>query len=199
MAVRNPGAIDGVGMVATPGRMALAPEFAAARMLPFVRRFVPGVETFTAMPFRLDWLGRLTAAAIRVTGDRAWPLGVQAWNPGSMEDDLLRERLEEGFDVTGWGVVSELANWANTGRLEVPGVSPDLVAELQQLNLPLLLVSSPADGIVTAGMAARRTAFPRARVHQYVVPDFGHCDIVLGRRAPEMVWRPMLDWLEALA
>lgn len=115
-----------------------------------------------------------------------------------MEPELTHERLTDGFDRTSLGVVAELADWTNTGRLAVPGITDDLVGDLRAVSGPVLLVSSDRDGIVPQWLALEPKHFPSACVEEHRVTGFGHCDIILGKEAPHAVWHRLLSWLDAL-
>jgi len=143
-------------------------------------------------------MGRAAALSVRMGAEPFMSRAPQAWEPGSMEPELVQERLIAGFDRTSMGVLAELADWTNTGSLSVPGVTPDLVTDLTKVNIPVLLISSDRDGIIPHWLGLGRQHFPAASVEELTVHGFGHCDIILGKDAPAMVWQPLMAWLVGL-
>lgn len=199
LGTRYADALTGIGLIASPGRVRLGRQFSLARLLPGARRRVPGFSVLAGLPFRLDWIGRATAFGVQYAGERAAHFPISPWAPKSMEKELLVARLAGGFDVTGLGVVAELAAWGESEEMAVPGTTPDLLADFKQLKCPVLLVNSDLDEIVPRSLAIQPAAFPNATVDCHQVAGFGHCDIVLGRRAPEQVWPHVTSWLTDLA
>jgi polyhydroxyalkanoate synthase subunit PhaC len=197
-AAQSPGAFDGLCAISTPGSMKFARLFHPVRHLPSVMRSLPGGSRLRSVPFCLDHLGRATALGVRLGVERFMPKSPRAWEPGSMEPELVRERLTAGFDRTSLGVVAELADWTNTGCLAVPGTTTNLVGDFSTLSCPALLVSSDRDGIVPQWLGLRPEHFPAARVEEHRVSGFGHCDIILGQEAPSAVWSRLLSWLDDL-
>ncbi len=191
--------LAGIGLISSPGRIRLGKQFALARMLPRMRRRVPGLRVADKVPFRLDWIGQATALAVRYAGEEAAHFPISPWAPGSMEKELLVDRLAHGFDVTGLGVVAELAEWSELEQMPVAGTTLDLLADFKQLRGPVLLLSSDGDEIVPGSLAIRSSAFPSAEVVRHQIDGFGHCDILLGVRAPREVWPHVTQWLSSLA
>jgi len=191
--------LAGIGLIASPGRIKLGRQFALAHLLPRARRLVPALRAVDGLPFRLDWIGQATALAVQYAGEQAAHFPISPWAPKSMEKELLVARLAGGFDVTGLGVVTELAAWARSKELPVNGTTADLLTDFKELSCPVLLMNSDSDEIVPGSLAIQPTAFPSARVVRHHVDGFGHCDIVLGVRAPQHVWPHVTEWLTGLA
>lgn len=199
LAARYGSTVAGVGLMASPGQVRLGRQFAMAHLLSGARRAMPLLRHVDGVPFRLDWIGRVTAMAVRFAGERAAHFPISPWAPGSMEKELLVDRLAGGFDVTGLGVVSELAQWGEGERMAVPGITEDLRDDFRALKCPVLLVHSDRDEIVPGRLAMMPAAFPLANVVSHQVHGFGHCDIVLGTRAPREVWPLVTSWLGQFA
>ncbi|MFQ5775929.1 MAG: alpha/beta fold hydrolase [Kiloniellaceae bacterium] len=84
-------------------------------------------------------------------------------------------------------------NTPATGRWRVAGRPVDPA----RLDLPCLSVIPAQDRIVPpASAAALAAAIPGA---QRMVPPMGHIGMVVGGRARQQVWRPLLAWLRARA
>jgi len=196
---RYPGLFPGTVAIASPGRMKFAPVLKMATLLPPVCRRVPLLLNVLAhIPFPLDRLGQFTALVVKMGGEPLMPDKPKPWMTGSMEEELIQDRVTRGFDRTSMAVIVELADWVNSGRLAVPGVTDDLVRDFAKVTEPVLLVSSPDDAVVPPGLALRARAFPNATVRTHAVEGFGHCDIILGKRAPARIWNPILEWLSGI-
>ena len=199
MAAWNPGVITGAAAVASPGRMKfprfldpLVAYLGVRESVPlpaFIRRRV------NRAPFLMDVGGQMTAALLLAGFERLIPHKLKPWRTGGMDDDALVERVTEGFDRIGLGVYLELGEWAATGQLRIPGATEDLIARFADLKEPVLLVSSPRDVLAPTKAALNEEMFPNAAVTPVVVPDMGHCDILVGPEAPKRVWPKIIEWL----
>ena len=116
-----------------------------------------------------------------------------------MNDAALVERVTDGFDRIGLGVYLELGEWAATGQLRIPGATEDLIARFADVEEPVLLVSSPRDVLAPTKASLNEEMFPGAAVTPVVVPDMGHCDILVGPEAPKRVWPEIVHWLDSLS
>jgi polyhydroxyalkanoate synthase len=91
-----------------------------------------------------------------------------------------------------------LGNWYgdNTpgrGTWQVAGE----VVRPQSFTAPSLVIVPQRDRIVPPASAlALAEQMPGARV---IAPPLGHIGMVVSRRAPELVWQPLLDWLREVA
>ncbi|MCA9567998.1 MAG: alpha/beta fold hydrolase [Myxococcales bacterium] len=141
------------------------------------------------------WAGELIARLYSVTDILGYGFPLAGWTPGSLERDLLEERLALGFDWTSVDVWLEMSAWANGAP--VPGM-----AAFGGVDTPLLVVAGDHDPLVhpddaracfEASGATDRTFVLFDRFHHDV--HWGHVDLLLGRHAPEHVWPVVLDWL----
>ncbi len=203
MAAWNPGLLTGVGAVASPGRMKF-PRFLDPLVAYLgIRESLPLPASFrrkvNRAPFAMDIGGRVTATLIRAGFERLIPLKLKPWRTGGMNDDALVERVTDGFDRIGLGVYLELGEWAATGQLRIPGATEDLIARFADVDGPVLLVSSPLDVLAPTKASLAAEMFPDAAVTPVVVPDMGHCDILVGPEAPSKAWPKIADWLNSLS
>ena len=131
---------------------------------------------------------------------------LQVWHPRSIEKDLLRERIREGFDRTSLNVLREMAIWAAEGRFtsEDRRVDPD--TRLARLQVPLLCLAGDRDSAVP--LASIEPGFRRAGSADKTLrtygrdtdgTHFGHCDLICGKTAPSIVWPEVAAWIEAHA
>lgn len=121
---------------------------------------------------------------------------IQGWGYRSFEKPMLRERLLEGFDVTGLAVLEDMSRWALGARID-----DGSFAALEEL--PLLVISGEADRLATIadGRACYEASRSRDRTHLIISEAnegyaAGHLDIVIGARAPDIVWPKLQRWLD---
>lgn len=122
---------------------------------------------------------------------------ISGWAPGSIEPDILAERLERGFDWTSLHVWMEMAQWGASGEFEY-----DLAWE--HTDVPLLVIAGDFDHLMLPSDA--RPAFDRSgsRDKTWTLLDdwqtghhWGHLDLILGKEAPKHVWSPVAEWMAA--
>jgi polyhydroxyalkanoate synthase len=141
------------------------------------------------------WLGRLYG----VTEIAGYAAPIAGWVPESIERPLLEERLEKGFDWTSVEVWLEMARWASG---EPFPYRPAFAAAQQ----PLLVLCGDHDPLVRerdsracfdeSGSVDKEFELFDAFHHQV---HWGHVDLILGRRAPEVVWTRIIAWLRSRA
>lgn len=175
--------------------------FAAAnRTLRGLARLTLGFEpALRAAPIRLHtgWSGQLVASLYSVTDILGYGAPIAGWVPGSMERDLLEERLVRGFDWTSVEVWLQMARWAD-------GEPFRWREAFRATDVPLLVIVGDADPLVTEADARACFEESGSTDKQYQLFDafehgvhWGHVDLILGRDAPRVVWPALLDWLRA--
>jgi pimeloyl-ACP methyl ester carboxylesterase len=120
---------------------------------------------------------------------------ISGWWPGSVEPELLAERLERGFDWTSVRVWQEMSRWAATGTF-------DYDEAWRQTDVPVLVCLGDRDHLMP--VRDGRVAYERsgsADRSLHVFDDYrhavhwGHLDLVLGKAAPDHVWPRVADWM----
>jgi len=131
---------------------------------------------------------------------------LQVWQPRSIEPELLRERIREGFDRTSLNVLREMAVWAAEGRFCSADGQLDPDARLAALRVPLLCIAGDKDSAVPLGSI--EPGFQRVGATDKTLrlygrdtdgTHFGHCDLICGKAAPSVVWPEVAAWIEAHA
>ena len=155
----------------------------------FVKGILGGINVRTHLAGRV--LGRLYALS-DVAG---YALPVSGWAPGSMEPELLAERLEKGFDWTSTAVWFEMARWGATARFAYEDA-------WAQSRTPLLVMAGDLDHLALpddARIAYDRTGATDRTFEVYDVlttgEHWGHLDLVLGRHAPDHTWPALRAWM----
>lgn len=151
------------------------------------------------LTFRTRAIGWLLARLYAVSDVAGYTFPISGWWPGSVEPDLLHERLIHGFDWTSARVWLEMGRWAATGTF-------DYDEAWAQTDVPLLVLAGDEDHLMPPEDA--RAAYDRsgsADKSLVVLNDYehevhwGHLDIVLGREAPRIVWPLVESWLRERA
>lgn len=196
VSVRATPHVDVAGLVHLAGIYTFATQNATLRTLARVTRRLGPV-----LPDHVHVDTRGVGVMIRRYGrafDRAQQVSpLAAWRTRAFERELASERVLDGFDRSALAIWKEMAGWALGDAVDVGGAFAELDRPLLVLTGEADNLAHPADGRAAYQASASRDRtyvnFTRA-VHGY---GPGHLDIVLGRRAPAVVWPVMLDWLEA--
>lgn len=172
---------------ANPMMNALVRATYASRELPLLGR----------LQLRTRAAGQLLARLYGLSDATGYAFPLSGWWPGSVEPELLQERLVHGFDWTSVTVWHEMSRWAVEGRF-------DFEEPWARTDVPLLVILGdkdhllpPADGRVAydrAGSTDRTLELFDDWTHEV---HWGHLDLILGRHAPRHVWPLLHDWMRA--
>lgn len=146
---------------------------------------------------RTQLIGRLLGRLYAVSDVAGYTFPVSGWWPGSVEPELLAERLDRGFDWTSMAMWKEMSRWSVDGLPPFDGAWADC-------KVPVLVALGDKDHLMppTDG----RTAFDRSGAPDRTLKVFddwndevhwGHLDLVLGRHASKHVWPYLADWMAA--
>jgi poly[(R)-3-hydroxyalkanoate] polymerase subunit PhaC len=135
------------------------------------------------------------------------PLGrlspLKIYVPGSIEAPILRRRLTAGFDRASFGVFNHMTRWGAQGLFDSFDGMRDYREEFSGYDGPLMVIAADHDDM--AGPENCYSAFEAACsddkcYHEYSRKkygiSFGHCDLILGRQAPKLVWPAIAKWME---
>ncbi|MBI1946652.1 MAG: alpha/beta fold hydrolase [Deltaproteobacteria bacterium] len=128
------------------------------------------------------------------------PAPIRLWAPGELDDEALAAMLRDSFAEDSWAVFADLLELIATDARRAGSIA---VAErLAALSTPLLVVAGGADHL--APPSGTRPLFERAGSrdkhylevsHRHTPASLGHIDLVVGDRAPALVWQPALAFL----
>ena len=186
-----PRGVVGIGALyqfgqANPVMGALARATHAMRDLPIMGRFQVRTQLAGQIISRLYGLSDVTGYAVPLSG----------WWPGSIEPELLQERLREGFDWTSVTVWQEMSRWAAQGHF-------DYDEAWRHTNVPLLVTLGDRDHLLPPEDG--RAAYDRSGSSDRTLHLFddwnhevhwGHLDLILGRYARKHVWPTLERWLQ---
>lgn len=154
-------------------------------------------------PFYLDYLGILARFGLFALDSRANIFPIQVWYPGSMERDILVERIVKGFDRTSIGVARLLVDWAASGKLHGTGGKKDFEENIVDLKAPILFINGDRDYGVPPSSVKQAWEKTGSDDKMFLVfgkkntgVHWGHCDLIFGKDAPAQVWPVIGVWLK---
>lgn len=159
----------------------------------------PASGVLGAMNVRTRLAGRLLGKLYGISDLAGYAFPISGWAPGSIEPDLLAERLEHGFDWTSLNVWMDMARWGASGQFEHDEA-------WGRTDTPLLVLAGDLDHLLPPGDA--RVAYERSgsKDKQFTVLDdyhtghhWGHLDLISGTHAPRWVWEPVRAWMRERA
>lgn len=161
------------------------------------RRLVeaPGGQALANLQIRTRMGGDLLARLYSVSDVAGYAFPISGWWPGSIEQDILAERLVRGFDWTSVTIWLEMSRWG-------AGAPFDYDALWQQARVPVLVLLGDEDHLLPPGdgrIAYDRSPGPDRTL--LVLDDYshqthwGHIDLILGQHAPAHVWPVLHDWM----
>ncbi len=152
--------------------------------------------------FYIDVIGIVASLGLSILDHKWYKIPLQIWYPGSIEKDILVERVTKGFDRTSFNVVKFFFEWGARGKFISSDGRIDFEEEIQNLTAPILFVNGDAD--IAVPIEAVREAYEKAgsldktfKIFCNEKPDlhWGHCDLICGKHAPDITWPYMVDWM----
>ncbi len=189
---RAPRGVIGIGALFRFGRANPAMAFLtrathALKDLPIMGRFQVRTQLAGQLIGRLYGLSDATGYAVPLSG----------WWPGSLEPEILQERLENGFDWTSITVWQEMSRWAAEGRV-------DFEERWKSTDVPLLVLLGdrdhllpPDDGRAAYDLSGSQDRTLRIFDDWHDEVHWGHLDLILGKLAPKHVWPYLERWMRA--
>jgi len=167
------------------------------RLLGRLTHAVRDAPWMPALQVRTRMAGDIMARLYAISDVAGYGFPISGWWPGSVEPEILEERLVRGFDWTSVRVWQEMARWAATGHFEWD-------EDWANADVPLLVIAGDEDHLMPPADA--RVAFERSGSHDrtwHLFDDWhhevhwGHLDLVLGQKAPAHVWPLIDEWMAA--
>jgi hypothetical protein len=145
---------------------------------------------------RTRFAGKLLGRLYAISDIAGYAFPISGWAPGSIEPDILAERLEHGFDWTSIQIWLDMSRWGSSGSF-------DHEAAWGQTDLPLLVISGDMDHLMMpedARVAYDLSGSSDRQYRMFGLEDtgyrWGHLDLILGHQAPRHVWPLIADWLK---
>ena len=197
---------DLCGIVSIAAPFNLARGNLTMRMLAKTGVFFDRIIPFRALhpeALYVDLAGFAAKFGLFALDSRFNKLPIQLWYPGSMEDEILTERIEKGVDRTGFSVFWLLVEWAASGKLHGTNRAENFEDQIRDLRIPILFVVGDKDSAVPR--ASVQEAYEKAGSRDKTIKVFGreapslhwgHCDLITGKDAPRIVWPYVLKWMQ---
>lgn len=169
---------------------------------PGLKRFIEVVSVGLRLPgLPLGVAGRLAAPL----GLPPRPVGQYLVRAENMEPEVIRQAIAfASADVPG-GVARQFARWIRGGVFDGED-GFDYRAGMRAIRAPTLLVAGTKDLLAplpavqaAAGLLAGPVELLVAGKAGGLSEDYGHGDLVLGRRAPEEIFPRIIDFFERVA
>lgn len=154
-----------------------------------------GKRIFGNVSIRTRLAGQVLGRLYGITDIAGYAFPISGWAPGSVEPELLAERLERGFDWTSIHVWLDMARWGS-------GEDIEFRAHWRQNQASLLVISGDLDALMPPEDA--RAAFDESGSSDKTLLElepwttglhWGHLDLVSGIHAPEHCWEPIRAWM----
>jgi len=164
-----------------------------------LRRLLPYAFLATGRGHRL-----LARAAAPLAGWFHPALAQLAWNSRNVEGRIYRQVMANVVEDVPAGVLKQFVDWARRDRFASVDGLTDYRVGLSGARQPALFISGAAD--LLAPLAAVRAGYDLwAGEKEYwnagreagLSVDYGHSDLIFGRRAPEEIYPRVVQWLVA--
>lgn len=104
----------------------------------------------------------------------------------------------------GKGALKQLDSYLATGHMHSADNSFDYAQHLDRVSTPTLMIAGEADAMADIpssimtfeGLGGRDKTLLRFGRRDGHVDDYGHCDLVWSRHAPDEIFPPLIDWLD---
>lgn len=167
------------------------------RLLPLMRL---GLVLALRGRVRLDWLATLVAP---LAGWAPAPFAGAFINARNMTGRTLRAMLASAIAPIWTGVLAQLIDWVQSDAYRSADKALDYRAGLPALRLPMLVFAGEVDGLCAPQAVERHLALLRsADVTTHVLgvrggerDDYGHGDLLVGRRVDTEVFPRLISWL----
>ena len=125
-------------------------------------------------------------------------------NPANIDMRAFSRALRLFMSNVPRAKLRQLAQWSLTGEFRSCDGTTDYRANLSRITVPMLIIAGAADRLASPEMV--RFAFdhissPQKRYREFGTrsgdsTDYGHVDLIFGRRAPEEVFPVIGEWIE---
>jgi polyhydroxyalkanoate synthase len=198
-AVRRPGRVAALALLATPWDFHAGTPAAVQLFSPFRLGIGVGLDAARVMP--VDMLQLLFLTLDPALGLRKFAAFADLAQDSDAARDFvtLEDWLNDGVPVSGAAAGECLVGWYGDNdpvnlRWRVEGT----VIDPRSLPVPSLVVVPEGDRIVPPDSAGALVAGPSALPEPAVLkPPLGHIGMIVGSRAPMLLWQPLTDWILA--
>ncbi len=123
-------------------------------------------------------------------------LPLPLWRPGSFADDVdLRHTLSRSFAFDSHHVLADLVDLVRSAGVSA-GRLP-MARRLQRMRAPLLAIAGDVDALAPPDSVRALLQRSGSGDKAFVEVGAGHIDLVVGDRAPDLVWDPLVDFIDS--
>ena len=151
-------------------------------------------------PQRVPQRAALGALWHLVGWTRALQVGM---NPENVDRRLVGRALRRSICNVSRAKLQQLSQWSLRGEFASVDRATDYRANLRHVHTPMLMVAGACDRLASPShvaiaeglLAARRKRVVVAGREQHFSADYGHVDLVFGRRATDEIYPLIADWI----
>ena len=208
--------LGGIVMYAALGEKSVECESLAALVtiaspIAFPAVVSPAVRGLAGFFLALPWRAKLPQGFVLRVLWSASSLAPSATGVGMNPRNVDRAAFGRAFPKTicdvPSGVLRQLAQWSLSGEFRSSDGRLDYRARLSDISTATLVIAGAADRVAPPNavrvaydfIAAARKAYRQFGVSSGDSADYGHIDLVFGRRAPEEVFPVIGEWIETEA
>jgi len=137
-----------------------------------------------------------------VVGRLQWATAV-GMNPANVDRRVIGQLLRRGLCNVPRDMLRQLAQWSLSGEFRSCDGRIDYRANLRHITTAALILAGTLDRLAPPDIAraayeqlgATRKAYREFGVHTGDSADYGHMDLIFGRRAPEEVFPVISAWI----
>jgi pimeloyl-ACP methyl ester carboxylesterase len=184
------------------GLVTLASPIAFPPVASQLMRSLGGLLLALPLPELLPQHGALVAiwSALRWT-PRATAIGM---NPENVDRRVFGQALRRSICDVPRSMLRQLAQWSLTGDFRSSDGGTDYRANLSRITTPMLIIAGAVDQLAAPEMVRYAYDHVRSTRKQYREfaarlgdsADYGHIDLIFGRRAPDEVFPAVSAWIE---
>jgi len=124
-------------------------------------------------------------------------------NPKNVDTQTTLDLFDKLVTNEAPGIILQFSAWVRCGQIRSCDLVTSYTGELGKVEVPVLFVSGAKDLMAPAEVTRRHMRrLGSAVVEQLVLSrrhgftaDYGHGDLIMGRRAPEEVYPRVVDWI----
>jgi polyhydroxyalkanoate synthase subunit PhaC len=170
----------------------------AMRMLCSITRRLTTIPVFNNVRFHTKPSGNFFNHIFTVTNNIGYILPVSGWWPNTVEEALVKERLEKGFDWLSVPIWKDMCFIAKNKRFIYE-------QEWSETDIPVLVLLGDRDHFLWPRDGKPAYNLSPSKYRKMVVFDdyhhqhhWGHLDLVLGKDAPTYVWPTITNWITSI-
>ncbi|MBL7170451.1 MAG: alpha/beta fold hydrolase [Candidatus Omnitrophica bacterium] len=133
-----------------------------------------------------------------------YPIEELLLNRENMDDGIIYRLFRNCVSDTSSGVVSQFANSIRQGSILSSDKSYNYSANINHITVPILILSGGADPFVSEDTLREYYKKVSSRDKEIIIcskdtgysADYGHCDLLLGKKSKDEIYPVILNWLD---